>query len=140
VIGSVEEPPPRAKTARIRTEGFVGSMRPSSAPAAVVASPGEHEETLAERAISAHDGPDPCELHGIEDGDVSEIRDILDRHRRRLMELDGVVGVAVGRSSKDPKKLCVLVYTTAAERPSGLPAEIEGYEIEVRKTSGFRAR
>jgi hypothetical protein len=56
------------------------------------------------------------------------------------MAIAGVVGVAVGRSSSDPKKLCVLVYTTAAERPSGLPAEIEGFEIEVRKTSGFRAR
>lgn len=65
---------------------------------------------------------------------------MLERHRRRLMEIDGVVGVAIGRSSSDPEKLCVLVYSTAAERPSGLPAEIEGWQIEVRKTSGFRAR
>ena len=56
------------------------------------------------------------------------------------MEIDGVVGVAIGRSSSDPEKLCVLVYTTAAERPSGLPMEIEGWPIEVSKTSGFRAR
>jgi hypothetical protein len=56
------------------------------------------------------------------------------------MEIDGVVGVAIARSSSDPRKLCVLVYTTAAERPSGLPEEIEGWQIEVRKTSGFRAR
>jgi len=70
---------------------------------------------------------------------VSEIRQILERHRDRLMGIDGVVGVAVGRSSSDPGRFCVLVYATTRERPAGLPETLDGYDVEVRKTSGFRA-
>lgn len=55
------------------------------------------------------------------------------------MEIDGVVGVAVGRSSSDPEKLCLLVYTTSAERPAGVPETLEGHDVEIHRTSGFRA-
>ncbi len=70
---------------------------------------------------------------------MSELKDILDRNRDRLMAIDGVVGVAIGRSSRDPEKLCVLVYSTAKVRPAALPETLEGYDIEVQRSSGFRA-
>jgi hypothetical protein len=56
------------------------------------------------------------------------------------MGIRGVVGVAVGRSSSDPERTCVVVYTTTAERPAELPMTLEGYDVEVHRTSGFRAR
>jgi hypothetical protein len=56
------------------------------------------------------------------------------------MQIGGVVGVAVGRSSSDAEKPCIIVYTTTDERPTELPSSLEGYEVEVHKTTGFRAR
>ena len=70
---------------------------------------------------------------------MSELKQILDRNRDRLMAIDRVVGVAIGRSSRDPEKLCVLVYHTGEERPADLPDTLEGYDIEVHRSSGFRA-
>jgi hypothetical protein len=71
---------------------------------------------------------------------MSELRHILEKHRKRLLEIRGVEGVAIGRSRTDSKKLCIVAYTTTAKRPKGLPETLEGYEIEIHKTTGFRAR
>ena len=70
---------------------------------------------------------------------MSELKRILDRHRVRLMKIGGVVGVGVGRSSADPERFCIVVWATTAQRPAGVPETLEGYDVEVHRSSGFRA-
>jgi hypothetical protein len=76
----------------------------------------------------------------VREPDMSVIKDALDRHRARLMEIESVIGVAIGRSSQDPEGFCIVVYTRSGQRPSDLPEEIEGFPVEVQLTSEFRAR
>jgi hypothetical protein len=67
-------------------------------------------------------------------------KDVLDRHRSEIMNLEGVVGVAYGISPTEPGAKRILVYTTRRDRPAGLPDEIEGHAVEtVTRSKGFRA-
>lgn len=56
------------------------------------------------------------------------------------MRIPGVVGIAAGRSRADPSRLCIHVYVTTTEWPAGLPHQFEGYDVQLVKTTGFRAR
>jgi hypothetical protein len=66
-------------------------------------------------------------------------KQVLERHRKRLMKLTGVVGVGFGLSPTNPGKRCLLVYVSVADRPPGIPAQLDGYDVEVvRAPGGFR--
>lgn len=70
---------------------------------------------------------------------MASLKDVIDRHRAQVMQMHGVVGVAAGVSKADPAKHCVQVYVTTDDWPEGLPRTLDGYEVELIRTSGFRA-
>jgi hypothetical protein len=59
------------------------------------------------------------------------LKQILERHRGRLLQIQGVIGIAVGVSGDDPNRRCIVVYGDRDEPPSGLPTELEGYPVEL---------
>ena len=67
------------------------------------------------------------------------LKDVIERHRTMVMQAKGVVGVAVGISKADPHKRSIQVYVTINEWPDGVPHQLEGYDVELVITSGFRA-
>lgn len=67
------------------------------------------------------------------------LKDVIDRHRAQVMDLPGVVGVAGGLSKVNPAIWCVQVYVATEGWPEGLPLTLDGYRVELIKTSGFRA-
>lgn len=69
----------------------------------------------------------------------SPLKDLIKQHRARLMRINGVVGIAAGRSKADPAKWCIQVYVTTDDWPEGLPHQLDGYDVELVKTPGFRA-
>ena len=66
------------------------------------------------------------------------LRDVIEKHRKSLMAIEGVVGVGAGTTPDEPKETCVLVYVTGDT--SELPRELEGYRVEVEKTRPFHAK
>ena len=66
------------------------------------------------------------------------LKQVIERHRARLLAIPGVNGVAAGRSGAG--RHCVIVYGDLKERPAELPLELEGYPVELRRTGEFRAR
>jgi hypothetical protein len=72
---------------------------------------------------------------------TASLRDVIEKHRARVMGVPGVVAIAAGISRSDPARRCVHVYVTltTAEWPDGLPHQLDGYDIELVKTPGFRA-
>lgn len=69
----------------------------------------------------------------------ASLQDVIERHRVDVMAMEGVVGIAVGFSKADPTKRCIHVYVTTTEWPKGLPHHLDGYEVELVKSPGFRA-
>ncbi|HEY9536894.1 MAG TPA: hypothetical protein VIS03_04810 [Kiloniellaceae bacterium] len=67
------------------------------------------------------------------------LRDVVERHRHQLLQVTGVAGVAAGAGRSDPQKLCIQVFVTTDQWPEGVSRQIEGYDVELVKTSGFRA-
>lgn len=67
------------------------------------------------------------------------LKDVIDRHRAQVMGLPGVVGFAAGLSKANPATRCVQVYVNTEAWPEGLPHTLDGYQVELIKTSGFRA-
>ena len=66
---------------------------------------------------------------------------VLEAHRKRLMEIPGVVAVSFGLSPRDPLKRCILVHATTDDWPTELPRSLDGFDVEVvRVPGGFRAR
>ena len=65
---------------------------------------------------------------------------VLERHRGRLLQIEGVVGIAVGLSGDDPAKHCIVVYARRNEPPADLPTELDGYRVELHKVAGFEAQ
>ncbi len=68
------------------------------------------------------------------------LKQVLDRHRGRLLQIEGVVGLAVGLSGDDPAKHCIVVYARRNEPPADLPTELDGYPVELHKVAGFETR
>jgi hypothetical protein len=56
-----------------------------------------------------------------------------------VMQAKGVVGIAVGRSKADGAKTCIQVFVTTSDWPDGVPRQLEGCEVELVKSPGFRA-
>ena len=67
------------------------------------------------------------------------LKQVIERHRARVMQLPGVVGMAVGLCKASPRKRCIQVYVTGGNWPEGLPRRLDGYSVELVRTSGFRA-
>jgi len=71
--------------------------------------------------------------------DTPSPKEVLERHRSRIMQLGNVTGVAVGLSEKNPPGPCIVVYVSGGRWPRGLEREIEGYAVRLVKKSKFRA-
>ena len=67
------------------------------------------------------------------------LKEVVERNRHQLLQVTGVVGVAAGVGRSDPQKLCIQVFVTTDQWPEGVSRQIEGYDVELVKTSGFRA-
>jgi len=67
------------------------------------------------------------------------LKDVVERHRQQLLQVTGVAGVAAGVGQSDPQKLCIQVFVTTDQWPEGISHQIEGYDVELVKTPGFRA-
>lgn len=70
----------------------------------------------------------------------SGIRAVIERHRRRLLEIAGVVGVGAGMSAAEPRRPCIHVFADLDEWPPDLPRELDGFPVELCRTSGFTRR
>jgi len=69
----------------------------------------------------------------------SNLKEVIERHRTAVMQLAGVVGIAVGLSKTDTRKPCIQVYVTNDTWPDGLPQQLDGCQVELVKSAGFRA-
>jgi hypothetical protein len=67
------------------------------------------------------------------------LKDVVERYRHQLMQVAGVAGVAAGVAKTNPQKPCIQVFVTTDQWPDGVSHQIEGYDVELVKTSGFRA-
>jgi hypothetical protein len=66
------------------------------------------------------------------------LRQVIQRHSKRIMKIKGVVGIAAGAKAAKPKERCILIYTNLDDWPAELPHQLDGYDVEIQKTSGFR--
>jgi hypothetical protein len=67
------------------------------------------------------------------------LKDVIERHREKVMSSKGVVGIAAGLSKADPQKRCIQVYVITNDWPAGVPRQLDGYDVELVKTRAFRA-
>ena len=67
---------------------------------------------------------------------LSKAAAVQDRHTNRLMDLDGVEGVALGLSSNG--KVAIKVFTSKTD-VVGIPSELDGLPVEVELTGKFFA-
>jgi hypothetical protein len=67
------------------------------------------------------------------------LKQVLERHRGRLLQIDAVVGIAIATSQEDPSRPCIVVYADVDEWPQDLPRELDGYPVELHKVGGFEA-
>jgi hypothetical protein len=65
------------------------------------------------------------------------LRQVIQRHSKRIMKIKGVVGIAAGAKAANPKERCILIYTNLDDWPAELPHQLDGYDVEIQKTSGF---
>ena len=69
---------------------------------------------------------------------MASAKEVLERHRDRIMQLPDVIGIAITRCAEDSQRTCILVYTTTDEWPTELPKELEGYSVQIEsKKNGF---
>jgi hypothetical protein len=83
-------------------------------------------ETLA-RSVSP--------IHAMQN-ETPSIDEVLKAHIGELMSMPGVVGAGIGERQDKP---CIRVFVLCRQigSPRGLPAEIEGYIVEVAETGPF---
>ena len=60
---------------------------------------------------------------------------VIARHAPRLMALPGVTGIGEGRSAGAP---CIILYLSPESVAAGLPAELDGYPVIIRRAGPFR--
>jgi hypothetical protein len=84
-----------------------------------------------EAAMPYQPGPE----HGSER--AAQIESVRARHERRLMAIDGVLGVAVGRNKLGHD--AIVVYLRDASVKSRIPSEVEGYPVETETTGPIDA-
>jgi hypothetical protein len=68
---------------------------------------------------------------------LGEIERVRSRHERSLMAIEGVRGVAVGRTSIGDDALVVYVLDESAR--SRVPSELEGYPVQMSLTGEIDA-
>jgi hypothetical protein len=66
------------------------------------------------------------------------IEEVLEAHAKELIALPGVVGAGMGSRDGQPC-IAVLVSSTPAVPPRGLPTMLEGYPVVVSETGPIRA-
>ena len=66
---------------------------------------------------------------GAEAYSLGEIERVRSRHERSLMEIEGVNGVALGRTLIGDDAIVVYLRDESARR--GVPSELEGYPVQV---------
>ena len=59
----------------------------------------------------------------------------LDRLTRKVIDLPGVTGTAIGLARGKP---CLKVFVSDREESTRIPSSIDGHEIVVEKTGTFR--
>ena len=64
-------------------------------------------------------------------------KQVVEKHRKDILKIKGVSAIAFGMSSTDSSKRCIIVYADLDQWPDQLPHELDGYQVEVQKTSGF---
>lgn len=70
-----------------------------------------------------------------------DIAEAIEKHRSRIMDIPGVIGLAAARSRDDSAGICIRVYSSGEEWPADLPEQLEGYRVEVvNEAREFRAR
>jgi hypothetical protein len=68
------------------------------------------------------------------------LKQVVEEQRKAIMQIPGVIGIAVGMSRLNPGEKCILVYTSSSEWPVGLPRKLGSYPVEIdRKSKGFHA-
>jgi hypothetical protein len=67
------------------------------------------------------------------------LKAVIERHRTTIMRAKGVVGIAVGLSKTNPQMRCIQLFVTTTDWPDGVPHQLEGCEVELVQSSGFRA-
>ncbi len=67
-------------------------------------------------------------------------KEVIERHRVRVIQIPGVVGLSVGLSKNKPDTRCILVYLTCDDWPAERERELDGFDVEIHKSSGFVAR
>jgi len=67
--------------------------------------------------------------------DLEQIEAVRQRHETKLMSLDGVVGLGIGKSKSANNKLCIKVYVEAKKPKLEelVPKEIEGFAVEIEE-------
>jgi hypothetical protein len=67
------------------------------------------------------------------------IEDVMNEHRSALMRTPGVVGVGIGQCSGRP---CIKVFVVEKTPAlvSQVPSTLEGYDVAIEVTGGFRPR
>lgn len=73
------------------------------------------------------------------DQQIEAIRRVKDRHEKRWLGVEGVVGVGIGTTAGGSVGLIVSVKTDAARVRSQIPTQIEGVDVEIRESGEFRA-
>lgn len=66
------------------------------------------------------------------------LREVIERHRERLLKIEGIHGVGTGESLDDPAEPCIFVYTDLDEWPADLPRELDGYPVRLQHASRFK--
>ncbi len=72
--------------------------------------------------------------------DKKTIEEVKEAWEKRLMSIQGVMGVGIGLT-KDHRQKCIKVYVNskAATKAKEIPRIIEGYPVEVEIKKTFRA-
>jgi hypothetical protein len=65
------------------------------------------------------------------------LKQVIQQHSKRLMKIKGVVGIAAGAKTTNPNERCILIYTNLNDWPAELPHQLDGYDVEIQKASGF---
>ena len=68
----------------------------------------------------------------------SPIEEVLARHTRQWLALDGVAGTAVAEHDGQP---CIQVFVTrlSTALAAAIPSQVEGYRVIVQEAGPFRA-
>lgn len=69
-----------------------------------------------------------------------EIRAVKVRHERALLQLPGVVSVGIGLSEEGRQAIIVGLDGPRPETRAQLPAELDGYPLELREIGTPRAQ